>query len=98
MSKHTSGPWDVQNKGTLGTPSARVEVVEGVFQGDEDDLPTVVIMPDLSEQSYARARLIAAAPDLLEACELARRHINVTVPGGQESLDAVYAAITKAKP
>ena len=51
---------------------------------------------DASNLAQELTRRIASQPDLLEACELARRHINVTVPGGQEALDAVAAAIAKA--
>ena len=71
MTKHTPGPWDVQNKGVLGTRSARHEVVQGINVSGEKNLPTIVRMPDLSYRSYANARLIAAAPDLLVAVEVA---------------------------
>jgi len=69
----TPGPWDVQNKGTLGGRSARHEVVAGTFggYGDGRNLPTIAKMPDLSEQSYANARLLAAAPELLQAGQVA---------------------------
>lgn len=56
------GPWDVVNKGVLGERSARHEVI------DADGKP-VVRMPDLSNQSYANARLIARAPELMETLE-----------------------------
>lgn len=68
---HTPGPWGVQNKGTLGKRSARHEVVQGVNYDGTKNLPTIVKMPDLSEKSYANARLIAAAPHLLEMCRVA---------------------------
>lgn len=59
---HTPGPWNIQNKGNLYLgKSARVEVVK--------EAKKIVRMPDLSETSYDNARLIAAAPDLLEACK-----------------------------
>jgi len=65
--KHTQGPWDVQNKGNLYGRSARHEVVEGISEGGDKPLPTIVKMPDLSDRSYANARLISAAPELLDA-------------------------------
>lgn len=68
--EHTPGPWDVQNKGVLGERSARHEVVQGVNSDGRKNLPTIVKMPDLSERSYANARLIAAAPELLDALEV----------------------------
>ena len=63
MSQHTPGPWDIQNKGDLYGKSGRVEVVAGRNLENEKNLPKIVRMPDLSERSYANARLIAAAPD-----------------------------------
>lgn len=65
---YLKGPWDVQNKGTLGR-SARVEVVRGVNVDGSKNLPTVLKMPDLSERSYALAHGIAALPDLLEVVQ-----------------------------
>jgi len=88
--KHTPGPWDVQNKGRLGTSSARHEVVQGVNVDGSVNLKKIVKMPDLSEQSYANARLIAAAPELLEACEIA-----LTKKG--DYLGILELAIAKAK-
>ncbi len=71
--KHTPGPWDVQNKGTLGCRSARHEVVAGINRDGSKNLPTIVRMPDLSEASYANAAFIVRAcnahDDLLAACK-----------------------------
>lgn len=61
--KHTLGPWAVQgNEGFVGT--------------DEGDPQTICYMSDhrnrrqrSREESQANARLIAAAPQLLEACK-----------------------------
>jgi hypothetical protein len=64
--KHTPGKWDVQNKGTLGTRSARHEVVAGTNVDGSKNLPTICRMPDLSARSYANARLIAACPTMYE--------------------------------
>lgn len=66
MAKHTPGPWRVAK---TGTPSKRI------FAGDEL-IATIrhffrgadAIGP-LPSQATANARLIAAAPDLLEACK-----------------------------
>jgi len=47
-------PWDVKNAGTLGTPSARHEIVDNKGR-------RIVKMPNLSEQSYTDAALIVRA-------------------------------------
>jgi len=90
--KHTPAPWDVQNKGVLGERSARHEVVQGINVNGKKNLPTIVKMPDLSDRSYANARLIAAAPELLAALEwaveAAERHNN----GGSLDYDWIEEA------
>lgn len=54
-------------------------------------------------EAMANAALIAAAPDLLAACEALLRHFDMTRPGGgiltaeREMADAARAAIAKAK-
>ncbi len=65
-SKHTPGPWRVEK---TGKPSKRVfagdeliATIRHFFTGVDDVGP-------LPSQTRANARLIAAAPDLLEACE-----------------------------
>lgn len=68
--EHTPGPWDIQNKGDLNGQSARLEIVEGVNENGSLDLPTIATMPDLTDLSYQRARLIAAAPAMLDALEI----------------------------
>ena len=47
--------------------------------------------------SEDRARLIAAAPELLEACKLARRHLLDTHEGLSTAYEACSAAIAKAE-
>ena len=94
MSKHTPGPWDVQNKGTLGMRSARHEVVAGINVDGSKNLPTIVKMPDLSDLSYANAALIAAAPALLKACKMVYAKMN---GAPLEIIEALEAAIAKAE-
>lgn len=66
MSKHTSGPWEVMDS---FYPSIK-EVV-----GPSFNVKAVMWATDLTEKDYqersADLRLIAAAPDLLEALESA---------------------------
>ena len=92
--------WDVQNKGNLYGKSARVEVVEGKVSLETIPpkyLTTVCKMPDLSEKSYRRARLIAAAPDLLAALEAVQRWQLEDEGDEDEVLNLVAEAIAKAR-
>lgn len=84
---HTSGPWQVQITG------GEVECVSGAGPG----LWAVVQGPDYDTRA-ANARLIAAAPDLLEALE-AIAEMTHNAAGGMhaEIYDAARAAIAKAK-
>jgi hypothetical protein len=62
--KHTPGPWHYQFNGfaiTIGDESTRHNYLEHDY--------TVAKIGGNSMQDEANARLIAAAPDLLEACE-----------------------------
>ncbi len=94
--KHTPGPWDVQNKGVLGSRSARHEVVAGVNVDGSKNLPTIVKMPDLSSRSYANAALIAAVPDLLKALKDAANEMSCAITG--LSVDpAAYADAIKQR-
>ena len=59
MTQHTAGPWDFQNRGSLHGESGRVVIVDA-------NQTSLAKLKDLSGVSYANARLIAAAPELLE--------------------------------
>jgi hypothetical protein len=98
--KHTPGPWDRQNKGNVIGPSARHEVVAGINKDGSKYLPTICRMPGLSDEDYANARLITAAPDLLEAAKVLisslvweRKRSGITYAGGE----MLEAAIVKAE-
>ena len=60
--KHTPGPWEVDKE--TGEITANLSVL-GIIYG-ADDFPCCE--EDIDEEYKANARLIAAAPDLLEAC------------------------------
>ena len=67
MSKHTQGPWAVLigKNGKL-----TVDDVKGGFPNDyRSEFPIAIIQGPLDDKQ-ANARLIAAAPELLEALEL----------------------------
>ena len=92
--QHTPGPWHVFTEdGSVGTIEAENGVV--VAQAQQ----TRSLRQDLKQvERRANARLIAAAPELLEALEYFKRHI-----GGDASCDLqtllhlADAAIAKAK-
>ena len=75
MSKITPGPWNVAPKkamyGAFGEEARKLEAVglptqfEGLSIGTDNG--QVAIIP-LDESNEANAQLIAAAPELLEAC------------------------------
>ena len=94
MNKHTPGPWMVLGKGVYTDYLPSHQIVYQFHQSATD------------EEAEANARLIAAAPDLLEAAKdvLADHKERVSTPncGPQdqpnrtECMDALRAAIAKA--
>ena len=64
MSKYTSGPWHAIIIGTDG-PSARI------YAGTLTDGPDIAHLNSQYTNVEANAHLIAAAPDLLDACKAA---------------------------
>lgn len=87
MSKHTPGPWHVSD-GWVQTDTSAV---------------CMISRHALDERELADARLIAAAPDLLEALELIletriqEKHMWSASPGESPLHDRCLAAIAKAK-
>lgn len=86
MSKHTPGPWKVFLDG--------VKTVCGRPGMDRSQLMPVVLL-GLGCNKEANARLIAAAPDLLAACEAVIEYMKY----GQfeKAVEVCKAAIDKAK-
>lgn len=101
--KHTPGPWTVGDSGLS---------VLKMNQPDPDYLPRAQRVADVyqdqqfSEESRANAKLVAAAPDLLKACEqvkyllaVARDHgYGPQSPELQQAAVVVREAISKARP
>lgn len=85
--KHTPGPWtvaDVCEVVVCATGRTLCDVYSSPATGDE--------------QADNDARLIAAAPDLLAACEALARSFNaVTYAAWTPEMHAAVAAIAKAK-
>lgn len=73
MGKHTPGPWEVFKAGTFwGVDAGRKSIV---IWGDANE--ETGVQGQTVEQSQANAYLIAAAPDLLEACQGAMRIVSL---------------------
>ena len=103
--KHTPGPWVTLTGFTnYGHPAFSVATDEddpwficsGIFGCDENNLGTDI-------ENKANARLIAAAPDLLAACEAALAVVGVScrppggcTPGESTARKQLAAAIKKA--
>ena len=103
MSKHTKGPWHVVLSDNA-TPHIMHENAHDM--SDISDISSrVCVMPaeiTYSYNSLANAKLIAAAPELLEALEImvefvANVHAGKTNRICYAALDAARAAIAKAK-
>jgi len=83
--RHTPGPWatEIADYGSkrIGT----------VFGGSQDIARIVVVGDGLTRETDANARLIAAAPDLLRACQQA-----IVALKGREHDGFLRDAIAKA--
>lgn len=88
MSKHTPGPWNIKSFG-----SAEIII-------SAPTMPYVAVAsPSLHAQTgtgESNARLIAAAPELLEACKFALDHLDPS-NGAEECREQVKKAIAKAE-
>lgn len=94
MSKqHTPGPWVVGNQDPLNFGVRRGQGTEpiGFVYG-----PSFPERSEVGQRALANARLIAAAPDLLEALRAAVADWDEEVSRGRW-LDAARAAIAKAE-
>ena len=88
MSKHTEGPWGVGTKSN-GVSPRHVQILN-----DDGYIATVNYTNSINETN-ANARLIAAAPELLEALIDCRRTLEIA--NFTQELAVVNAAIAKAK-
>lgn len=82
MTKHTKGPWHIR--------AERYRFIHVTASGGG-----IAHLDTIDGEGMANARLIAAAPDLLEALtDLLSAHHHSK---GDEWVDAAYAAIAKAQ-
>jgi hypothetical protein len=93
MSKHTPGPWQCSlfaHGHAMVSTTAFAD--KPCSDGGPDKVGPLPIKP-----SVENARLIAAAPELLAACESFLRQFDESGTVGIETIDAARAAIAKAK-
>ena len=93
MSKHTPGPW-IGAGPSFGNPLPRYTTEIVTELEDEDDGSVSICRLPFhhhDDENEANAHLIAAAPDLLEACEALVSGLK------NDAFDLARAAIAKAK-
>lgn len=76
--KHTPRPWSI-HWGTAQGGSGH-HIVDGTDHGELSRIATVLFHDDAEGETNANARLIAAAPDLLEALQSAHDALLVSYP------------------
>lgn len=92
--KHTPGPWHWHYDGFNQI---------SIYSDTQTKCGSKAVVNHLSfyaggeEEQKANACLIAAAPDLLEACELALEFVDPKNPNILRLVDKLHAAIAKAK-
>ena len=93
MSKHTPGPW-IGAGPSFGDPLPRYTTEIVTEREDEDGAATSICELPFhhhDDENEANARLIAAAPELLETCKVA-----LGIIGFGAEHDQISAAIAKA--
>lgn len=108
MNKHTPGPWEIGLRESAYAMERTIEA-DAINSG----APLAIIRGDGStKENEANARLIAAAPDMLEALKLARNSLRpftlkpIGAPGSEarakqdaeiEAYNTICAVIAKAE-
>jgi type VI protein secretion system component VasF len=91
--KHTRGPWIASEYGDYGDYDGKCRVI----LGEGGDIRTAVVLGFDTEENQANARLIAAAPDLLEALQRINEAC-AQIPEGLEGyLEHLSDAISDAR-
>lgn len=102
MTKHTPGPWTVESTGmgysVRGDGNGHCVVFTNTASCSKAALRRSI---SKDEEESANARLVAAAPDLLEALERITRELGVPQPGYPQpvanAVEIARAAIAKAR-
>ena len=93
MTKHTPGPWILNPHDSC--------LISGHRNGWHSNIAKTVVIPGHDSERYAiaaaNARLIAAAPDLLEAAKIAEAYFKVIGYKPVEHLKIIIDAIRKAE-
>jgi len=91
--KHTPGPWSVTEHGWsqtgIYTDGVRIALIDIYDEATEEN------QDELEASTAANARLIAAAPDLLDALQEAKHMFAGEYPG-HPTTERIFAAIEKA--
>lgn len=91
--KHTPGPWDVREFRVFAVKNDRTVASCGQYFNNQDEGANY-------DENCANARLIAAAPELLAACEqLIRAEIaprQISIEGVTAALESARSAVKKA--
>lgn len=99
MSKHTPGPWEFASRhGQHGEGDALIQNASGAYVADARVYAGGSVCRK-DDEVEANARLIATAPDLLEACKLIRHahQYGHADPRWGEAWEAMCLAIAKAE-
>lgn len=96
QSKATPGPWFVVNDGTDDEPMMSVKAARIAGKAPRHAVAICATGDSPQEMENANARLIAAAPDMLEALTLALPHLEAVALKDNAAYALARAAITKA--
>lgn len=92
--KHTPGPW-TDKGGSTGAVWAGREFIASVYPNAQEDWDGFSRY-DRQDETEANARLVAASPELLDACETAMRLIRAAGLEDRIGTHEIRAAIAKA--
>ena len=95
MSNHTEGPWAI-GKVNQGTVAGSIPVATPDYMESYRNGQLICSVYGTASFSNANARLIAAAPELLEALTDCVEHMHWTQPQGEAALKKAKAVIAKA--
>lgn len=87
--KHTKGPWVVKAK-------HKMSGCHDILYEDKYILATIKHGINIIREGEANARLIAAGPEILEACREALTYLDKSKSGGISLREQLNQAITKA--
>ncbi len=96
--KHTPGPWACSGPSYDNRLPVKITEIVADWSSDDDYSPTICEMPpnDGDEEIEANARLIAAAPDLLDAL-IKALDVLVAAKIGYVDQDKAQIAIEEAR-